>query len=337
MNQILLTDNDNSKKKNTNKNINKNSSNDIKKIIVFFSVVILVFGVAIGGVYGYKIIKNSKEKEIKISKPTLTLPELEEGAEEIIVIAESEVGISKIIYTWNDEEDVLVKELNGRKKQEEIVEIPFGENTLKIKVIDQNGQETETVKELVREGQEEKPIITIDETIGNGKVKIIATDENNKIKYITYKWNDEEETTVEAQNEEDNTLEAIVDVKRGKNTLTITAVNSNGKEETIQKMLNGVNNPIIKVTKREDKVYMTITHDMGFKKIEFEINGKKYNYDENISDYDTEKQEIELYFNLIEGENTVIIKAISNETIETEEGIKNTETIYRGKNNYILE
>ena len=33
--------------------------------------------------------------------------------------------------------------------------------------------------------------------LGNGKVKITATDENNKIKYITYKWNDEDETVIE--------------------------------------------------------------------------------------------------------------------------------------------
>lgn len=335
MNQILLTDNDNNKKKKNNKNISRNNSNDIKKIIVFFSVVILVFGIAIGGVYGYRLLRRNQE-ETTISKPEVSLQELEqeEGEiEEVTIIAKSKIGISKIIYTWNNAEE-QVKELNGRTSHEEKIQIPYGESILKVTVIDQNGEEIETTKEFTREA--EKPTIELDKTIGNGKVKIIATDETSKMKYITYKWNDEEETTIEAQGE-DTVIETIIDVKRGKNKLTINAVNMNDVEEIIEETLNGVNNPEIKVTKRDNKLYMKVTHDMGFEKIEFYVNGTIYTYDKNFSGYDAAKQEIEYYFNLKEGENIVIIHAISNETIETEEGIKNIETIYKGKCNYTTE
>ena len=51
-------------------------------------------------------------------------------------------------------------------------------------------------------------------------------------------------------------------------------------------------------------------------------------YDENFSGYDAEKKEIEYYFDLKEGENIVIIKAISTEE---------TEAIYKGKCNYVKE
>ena len=60
MNQILLTDNDNIKRKNDKRKSTSNS-NDLKKIIVFFAIVIIVFGIAIGGIYGYKIYKNNKK------------------------------------------------------------------------------------------------------------------------------------------------------------------------------------------------------------------------------------------------------------------------------------
>lgn len=321
MNQILLTNNQNNKKKNSN-NYNGNNSGDMKKIIIFFSTAILIFAIAIIGVYAYKISKGKEEKPI--GKPELSLEQTEN---EVKIIANADAGITKLIYTWNDEEPNEV-EMNGRTTHEEALEIPEGQNSLNVKIIDQNGEEIETNQEFYIEEDKEKPNIEIDETIGNGKVKITATDENNIIKYITYKWNDEEETTIEAESENQAIIETTIDVKRGKNTLTVTAVNGLAKEETIEKIFNGVNNPVIEVTKDEDKLYMKITHDMGFKKITFTVNEQEYIYDENFSGYDSEQKEISYKFDLIQGENTVIIHAISTE---------NTETTYKGKCNHITE
>ena len=90
-------------------------------------------------------------------------------------------------------------------------------------------------------------------------------------------------------------------------------------------MFNGVNNPVIEVTRQGNRLFMTMTHDMGFKKIEFTVNGQQYVYDENFSGYDSTKQEISYQFTLKEGENTVIINAISME---------DTEATYKGKCNY---
>ena len=122
MNQILLTDN--YKNSNKNKRSNMNSSNDTKKIILFFSIVILIFGIAIIGVYGYKIYNNSNKKEMVIAKPQLSLEETEES---VTIIANADAGISRIIYTWNDEEPTEV-DMNGRTSHEEQMEIPVGEN-----------------------------------------------------------------------------------------------------------------------------------------------------------------------------------------------------------------
>ena len=284
----------------------------MKKIIIFFSIAILVFALLIIGVYGYKIYKNKNKEEQPVGKPELSLEETEN---EVKIIAKSEIGINKIIYTWNDDEPKEV-EMNGRTDHEESIEIPEGENNLKVKVIDQNGEEIETNKDFYREEDKEKPKIETDETIGNGKVKITATDENNTLKYITYKWNDEQETTIEAEDESQTLIETTIDVKRGKNTLKITAVNGLAKEATVEKIFNGVNNPVIEVTKDKNKLYMKITHDMGFKKIEFNVNGQEYVYDENFSGYNPEQKEISYKFDLKTGQNTVIIHAISAEDTE---------------------
>lgn len=322
MNQILLTNNQNIKKKSSG-NYNKNNSGDMRKIIIFFSIAILIFAIAIIGIYAYKMSKGKKEDK-PIGKPELSLEQIEN---QVKIIANAEAGINKIVYAWNDEEPVEVQ-MNGRTSHEEALEIPEGQNSLNVTVIDENGEKKETDQEFYIEENTEKPKIEIDEAIGSGKIKITATDENNLVKYITYKWNEEEEITIEAESENQTLIETTIDVKRGKNTLTVTAVNGLAKTETIEKIYEGVNNPIIEVTKNNNILYMKITHDMGFKKIAFTVNGQEYIYDENYSGYDSEQKEIIYKTSLVQGENTVIINAIS---------IEDTEATYRGKCKYTAE
>lgn len=329
MNQILLTNNLNNKKNNNNK-YNSNNSGDMKKIIIFFGIAILVFALLIIGVYAYKISKNQNKEKRPIEGPKLSLEEMEG---QVKIIAKADAGFSKIIYKWNDEEDKEMP-LNGTEKgdYEDTLEIPEGENILKVKVIDQNNEEIETTKEFYKEEDKEKPKLEIDEEVlsKTGKIKIIASDENNGLKYITYQWNDEEETKVNAENENQTMIETTIDVKRGQNTLKIKAVNNLDKENTLERPLKGVNEPKIEVTRDNDagKIYMVITHDMGFKKIEFTVNGQEYVYDENFSGYDSEKKEISYKFDLKEGENTVIIHAVS---------LEDSEKTYKGKCNYTAE
>lgn len=332
MNQILLTENQKSNKK---IKYNANNSVDIKKIVIFFAITILIFAILIIGVYVYKMSKNSKHKDT-IAKPTLSLEQTEN---KLNIIIEAEAGISKIIYTWNDDEPVEI-EMNGRKSNEESLDIPEGHNTITVKVIDEEGQEIETKQNFYIEESNEKPKIEIDESeemVRNGKIKIIAEDNDNSIKYITYKWNDEQENIIEAEDDNQTVLETEIYIKRGKNTLTITAVNGKAKSQTIQKNFEGVNKPVVDVIRDNNIIYMKITHDMGLKKVEFTINGQEYIYDENYSGYDPEQEEIQYKFELVEGENLVTIHAISNEEVHTLDGTKNTEYTYEGRCDYIPE
>ena len=323
MNQILLTNTIDSKKKNKSNKYKNSNNNDMKKIIIFFGVAILVFGIAIVSVYAYRLYNKNNGKINKNNIPQLVL---EEKGEEFTIIVKSEIGINKIIYSWNEEDPEEI-EIGGKTSYEEKMDIPEGENTLNVKVIDENGQENQTSKTFSRiKNDEEKPIIETS-IIENAKLKITATDET-AMKYITYKWDDEEEVKIDAENEDDQTIETTIDVKRGQNTLIITAVDSSDNEETIEKIFKGVNDPVIEVTRDGNKIYMKITHDMGFKKIEFSINDQTYNYDETFSGYDATKKEVEFKFDLKEGENTVIIHAVS---------LEDTEKTYKGKCNYTAE
>lgn len=327
MNQILLTENN---KKDKNKKVDRNNSGDMKKIIIFFSIIILVFGIAIGGLYGYKIYKNNKKEEVIPEKPQVALEETEDTVK---IIAKAEAGMSKIIYSWNNEEPVEV-DMNGRTSHEEQMDIPIGKNLLNVKIIDINNEKAETTKEFVKKSTK-KPVIETE--IGEDAKLIIKATDEKAIKYLTYKWNDEEATKVEAQTETDTVIEVKIDVKRGTNILTVKAVNSEDNEEEITKRFDGVNKPIIEVFRQGKELHMKISHDMGFKKVEFSANGQIYTYDENYQGYDANQKLLEFKFNLKDGENTIIIQAISNETTETEEGVKNIDAIYKGKCTYTEE
>lgn len=327
MNQILLTDNYNNrdKKSNNNKNYNRNNSKDIKKIIIFFAVVILVFGAAIGILYGYNLYKDRKGQNKEVAKPEVSL---EKSGNEVTIIAKAEAGINKIIYQWN-EEDENVKEYGGRTKQEESISVPDGDNTLKVKVIDQAGQEIETTEEFSENNslQDPEDKININLSIiesGNDKGKLkIQVKSEAPIKYMSYKWNNEEETKIEASESEEKTnLEANIDVKRGKNTLSVLAEDIEGNSNQVEKKFEGKLKPEFEVYREGNRLYMKITHDKGFKKIEFNINGIELTYDETKPDYSEDKKEVEYYFNLQEGENLVVINALSNEE---------TSDIYEGR------
>lgn len=339
MNQILLTNdyNNRNNKKNdvkNNKNYDRNNSKDIKKIIIFFAVVILIFGVAIGILYGYKLYKNNKEQTKTLNKPEIALESTET---EVTINAKAEAGINKIIYQWNEEEE-NVRELGGRTKQEEKIDIPNGDNTLKVKVIDQAGQEIETTESFSRRGLAqdnyegiEINLTTIDNENGNGKIEIEITSEQ-PIKYVTYKRNDEEEKTNEPE-EEKTYLKIDIDAKKENNNMDIYVEDVDGNSNQHKENIFVVTRPQFDVYREGDKLFMKITHDRGFKKIDFNINGIEITYDETKEDYDANKTEVEYYFNLQEGENFVTITAYSEYLEIKDENKRMVSATYEGRCN----
>lgn len=305
MNQILSTEDPNKKKTKYT-----NNSTDLKKIVKVFSIAILIFGAILIGIYSYKLI--NKNKITKLAKPEVTLEQLEN---EVAITAKAEAGINKVIYYWNSEEQTE-KPLNGSSEYNEAIEIPNGENTLTVKAIDQNGQVVETSGTYIGTKDTEKPKIVVDE---EEKTKIIITDET-ELSYVTYKWEDEDDENlvkVEAQPEEGEEVPKKVEInitaKKGTNTLIVTAVDAAGNTETLRKIYKGVTDPEIEVYREGEKLYLKITHELGFKKVEFSINGQSMTYDDKYSKYEPTKKELFYSFDLKDGKNEVAIVATSNE------------------------
>lgn len=266
MNQILSTEDPNKKK--TKQKMN---SPEFNKIVKVFAIAIFIFGAALIGVYSYKLINKSKIN--KIAKPEIVLDQVEDEA---TISAKAEGGIEKITYYW-DLNDKTEKSLNGTSEYSESIAIPKGTNTLTVKVIDRNAQEFETSKEYTGTKDTEKPLIDLDKTDGTN---ITVTDET-ELAYATYRWEDEpEENTVkvEAEPKEGETVAKEINIKitakKGTNTLIITAVDAAGNTEISRKTYVGKTDPEIDVYREGDKLYLKITHELGFKKVEFSVNGQ---------------------------------------------------------------
>lgn len=319
MNQILSTNNSNNNKRNNDENFDnnynyndyeQNNHNGKKNVLIIFGVVILVFGLLICAFVAYRSISNKQKTQYE--PPKVDITEMEEGVK---ISVESKSGISQIIYYWNDEETDVIN-ANNSPTYEKMIDKRVGENTLNVIVIDGDNKEekfSQVIENVASEPEIKYENVKNDE--GITVLRITATDEN-EMDYITYSWNGETPQKVTAQPGE-NTIQTDIEIQRGENTLTIVAVNKDGIETKKSEIpVKASKDPTIDVTKTGDIITMVVEHDMGFKKVEFILNGEIFTYEEGRPGYDSTQSKLEYTFHLKEGENTVTINAYSMEDTE---------------------
>lgn len=307
---------------------------DTKKIIIIFAIIIIVFGLAIGGVVAFKMIKDNI---IKNATPEVSIEEVEGNAK---ISAYCKKGIAKVTYYWNEEEKIEIPSTG--ENVEKLVELPRGENTLTVIVVDSEGNETPYTKSFSYYKDKEKPTIDLvfdEETVS---LQITATDET-EIAQLTYQWwemiydEDEEkevegemilEKTIYPDEEGALTIEKSIEVQRGKTRLKIIAEDASGNTCVEEKPFNGVKEPEIEciVNKNNGYLYMIVSHDMGIQKIEYLINGEEFTFDDTLDSYEEEKQLVRRKVPLIEGENEIKITVYSIEEPEKTKTLEETYT-----------
>lgn len=190
MNQILSVGNKNGK--------NNNSAVDIKKIIIFFSIAIIIFGaiLIINGIVGLNK-NNNKNKQnpsgIIAETPTPATSindddepptiELSISGENIKIIARDETEIDYIEYAWNDEQPQTAKaDINDKNRIEAMITLKQGTNILNVIAVDKAGNTQEKTQEF--QGKI-RPIVTLRKTVEADAVIIKATCEDgiSKIEY----------------------------------------------------------------------------------------------------------------------------------------------------------
>lgn len=292
MNQILFVDRP-----------KKGNSLDIKTIIKIFVIIMLVLAVILIGKGIFSLISSNKNKTM--AKPEVQI--LEESGKAQINITNTK-AINKIVYSWNDEEEHTLQG-RGQTQINEKIDIPVGTNTLNVKVVDIDNKEYTYQKEFFKEDTD---LINpeIEFLIEGSKVKIVAKDET-ELKYIMYRWDDEDNTTIEVREDSKTQIEEKIAILKGEHVLTVIAVDAAGNEQTKQQTFKGAKKPEIKVSQEGDELLIKITDEENIKKIELTVNGKFYSTDWQNTGASLDMKEVELKQKLDPGQNTVVITAYS--------------------------
>lgn len=301
MNQILQTENKKS-----------NGPIEINKIVKFFGVAILIFGIILIGLGLYSFISNNEQQEVPTQEDLRPEVNITKQEENILVQVTHNVAISKIVYQWNEEQEKIIEGEN-RTNLSETLDLPFGTNTLYLKVVDINGKETVFQKEYVVDG-DGRPVIELTLT-KDYKIKITVQDTAG-LKYINYTWNNGEKTKVEANIENLTLIEEIVEIPLGQNTLTVDAVNTSDVITTKELEVKGVKRPIVTFAKDGDFLIIRAEDEDAMKLVTYTLNGQKYQL--NFG----EKKVIEYRQPIPKGESSLELKAENKDGGITEKKAK---------------
>lgn len=318
MNQILEYSNINNKGKYSGGG-NKNTSDKIVKV---FAVILLLFAIFLIISGASSFLKNKENGDETANTPvqeyTATIEALiDEENEEVNIIVDNEIEISKIVYNWNSNPERTIQG-DGTNHIEKTIDLSAGNSTLNIKVIDIKGNETK--ESFTFNSESGKDIISPEITLGYQGDKLIITAEDEKeLAFITYKWNDEPivEVRVEEDAEDKTILVEEVDILMGENVITITAVDAANNTKTESKALTGVTKPeiIVNLIGTGDTLEITCKHESGIKEIYYTLNDRPYQYQTPEGENYTE---IKFTQALDEGYNRIKLKVTSVDDIPAE-------------------
>lgn len=301
LNQILSVENPKKEKK---QKVRNHGTIEINKILKFFSIAIFIFGIFIIGSGSYSMYQEAAATKVA-TKPTIYVEETSET--EIILQISHDKAIEKVIYQWNEEEPTQI-EGKGKKKVEQKIEIPTGENTLNVYAIDVNGQEITYQKKYTLLGD-----ININLEANGNNIKIIV-EGKEELSYMTYRWDEEDEQTIEINNIQ---TEQTIEIPKGLHTLTVIVVDRNHKTQTKKQEIKGVTKPKLEVsTDGADNFIIKASDEEGIKRVEFIINETE----RNSLDLDKvlpleQRKEFEYAYPLHDGENRLEIRVYNESDV----------------------
>lgn len=309
-----------------NKSSRNSPSGNSDKIVRVFAILLVIFSLCLLGSGLFSIMKNRKTENVDEVTPTYAeISAVQEGDQAIITVTHDKV-IESMVYSWNSDAERQVKG-DGKKTLEKTLDLPAGQNTLYIKVIDINGVESSFDQEFTAESGVDimSPVISLD--IVNGEeekmLKITATDET-KILFLTYRWNDEEEIKVEASEDNEKEIVAEIPIMRGTNDITIVAVDAENNTTTETKSYTGLTKPEIVVSLSEDGSTLIIktTHENGIKQVYYTLNDNPF---QGSFEEQGNPKEVEFTQVLDEGYNRIVLTVTS---------VDGTETVFDGECEY---
>ena len=309
MNQILSTSMPMDNKKKKEKKVNTNPV-DIKSILKFFAIAMLIFGIFTIGTGVYAVFKNQSEQQEQNLEPSISIEDKDE--ETILLKVVHKKNIAKLEYRWNDEESTVVNGNNGKYIEKQI-KVPSGKNTLHVLVVDEDGKEIPYEKQYERESK-------INFEVSGNKIKI-TYEGDKKVSYMTYRWDEEEEKTIQIN---DTKIDQEIDAIKGLHTLTVIVVDEDNNTDTKVQKINGVSKPKITVAVDDAKQHFVIkaSDDEKITTIVFRLNqdDNQY-YTLNIADMNYNDIQYVLPMELQSGENTIEVTIKNASGVTEESGI----------------
>ena len=291
MNQILATEN-NKKKNDTSGPI------EVKKIVRFFAVAMIILGIALIGGGSYAVYENISIQNPD-NAPKVTIYRENDKA---ILNVQHNVNISRIVYRWDNGEETVLP-IGSNVANESITLLGY-DSTLYIMVEDVNGKQSNYSKQYILNGVDIKqPEIKIDTAHGNKTMNIIVTD-NSALKTLTYNWEGEEAVVVNIDGEGQTFFEREVELTPGSRKIYITAEDMNGNIERIEKeVIATTEDTEVKIQLLQGgKFYVKVKDEDGVSSIKINLNGQEFSVD-NINQKEIDTQE----YTLTEGMNIISV------------------------------
>lgn len=265
MNQILSVEMPKKKSK-LKMSREQNNKASTKSVVLFFSIVLLVFGIALIGVGIYSIlVKNvSNNSNVQSDLPRI---DVTQNATELEIEISCANEIKSIEYNWEEQETQKV-EISGKKSTDLKVNIPSGTNIFTIKVTDVTGNSNVYNKEYV--GAKE-PNITMSNPRFDGKKNwiTITCQENQKIKFISYSYDEGIEETKEIN---DNIATIDIEELEGEHELTFKVGYEDG---TVGRISKKIYVPTISISTDVGytKFILNISDSRTIEKVKINFNG----------------------------------------------------------------
>ena len=306
------------------------------KIVRVFAVMLIIFAVAIIGIAIVSKMKNDEtieeEKVVKEKEKAVIELIADEANSTLKIKVNHTKNIEKVIYKWGTNREKELKPQGGMVYESEI-SLPNGENTLTVKVIDAEGNET--FKEEVFKSSTGVDITPPQlSLVPEGNKLVITAKDEKEISMITYQWSSDEQAT-EVHVEEDGKTELVAEAEilRGENDILVTAVDKAGNISTDTRTFKGVTLPEVLITVSADgkKANVNVTHEVGIKSINIVLNGESY----DVEELDGTQTDVNVEFEIDPNfENVIAVTAVSEEGTEN----KKEETIvYEGNNEPTIE
>lgn len=310
MNQILSTSMpmDNSRKE---YKVKSHKSIPTDSILKVFGIIILIFGITIIGIGGYDIYQNQLRIIEENLEPTISIENKTEKA--ILLKVMHKKVISKVEYSWNESEPTVIKGNDGKYVEKEIT-VPGGKNTLHVLVQDENGKEITYDKEYETESN-------INLEVSGNKIKI-SYESDTTISYMTYRWDEEDETTIDIN---DTEIDTEIDVKKGLHKLTVVVVDENNNTDTKVQKINGVSKPKLEIDCDIEVKHFIIkaSDDEQLSKVEFKLNyDDSQTYVLNLEDMNLKELEYTLPMEIQQGENILEVTVYNTNGLSSYSGVR---------------